>query len=179
MCLTSYPTCLVAGNSCSFTLIQMDGCDESLGCGNWTTWGGGVSMLRKHNILLTSEILVQTLLRKAVERSFGSCLLRYPFGEIAEEGFQSFLVERERQNLTQIYIPSVRITNCPWQHAGWIGCLNRAAPQWAASELIPWTPNVQHQSSHRWLQKRYHSQWFNAPNTSIPRGPAPQCQLQI
>jgi hypothetical protein len=70
-------------------------------------------MLRKHNILLTSEILVQTLLRKAVERSFGSCLLRYPFGEIAEEGFQSFLVERERQNLTQIYIPSVRITNCP------------------------------------------------------------------
>ncbi len=41
-----------------------------------------VSMLRKHNILLTSEILVQILFRKDVERSFGSCLLRYPFGEI-------------------------------------------------------------------------------------------------
>ncbi len=111
MCLTSYPTCLVAGNSCSFTLIQMDGCDESVGCGNLTTWGGGnlqfhqcVSMLRKQNILLASEILVQILLRKDVERSFGSCLLRYPFGEIAGGRISEFFGgKRKAESDTDIH----------------------------------------------------------------------------
>jgi hypothetical protein len=61
-------------------------------------------MPRKHDILFTSEILVQILLRNDVERSFGSCLLRYPFGEIAGGRISEFFDgKRKAESDTDIH----------------------------------------------------------------------------
>jgi hypothetical protein len=61
-------------------------------------------MLRKHDLLLTSDILVQILLRKDVERSLRSFLLRYPFREIAGGRISEFFGgKRKAESDTDIH----------------------------------------------------------------------------